>query len=163
MYNEIKLDELSAILDSNLDVPSVQFDMRTWHCGTSGCMIGNDAIKRESSPFKLYFRYGLHADLFGRSSGKSLNDFSDASRELGMTELQFKWLFGGDDTPVVGVGFRCKIGQNDQQKPKALARLAKFILYKRRKREAWADFEAARRIEGDNMYADVDSTELVPA
>ena len=47
MYEQVNIDELSKMLDINLDCPPERFSMQDWElgdvdeCGTTHCLLGN--------------------------------------------------------------------------------------------------------------------------
>lgn len=140
MYNSINLSALSDMLDINLKCPPELFHMSLYEnvteCGTTHCLVGN------------YVQY--------HNKKCSIPDLEEIGYGFGITPYEYSFLFLGNSR------FKSKSAVDLSQK-EALTRLAKFIIYKRRKKELWDDYEKARRTEGTNMFCDVieDAKELV--
>ena len=111
-------------------------------CGTAGCMIGN---------------YNLMKCI-------SKTRFTEHSKEFGITDHEFTWLFDmgvylkytGDGSQPIRILFERDL--KEVTKEQALSRLRKFIYYKLHKQEMIYDDqgcvrESARRTEGDHMIA----------
>lgn len=138
MYNEINLDILSKILDVNLGCPEHLFHMKSYSsvtdCGTTHCLIGN------------YWQYNSHVSSRVEATIKL----------LGLSNAEYGFLF---NLHHIDLYKGCKSAYNLSYK-EALTRLAKFIIYKRRKKKLWEDYEKARRTEGDSMFCEIHKDEL---
>ncbi len=136
MYEVVNIDVLSDMLDINLACPSEKFSMlyfmgdNLFGCGTTHCLVGNYVVKRNQKVNGQYV-WSIH-------------------NQLGITSREFEFLFLGNILNSSQSRDATSLTQKE-----ALTRLAKFIIYKRRKKEVWMDYEKARRTEGDNMFCDV--------
>ena len=157
MYESVNLDVLSHILDINLACKGRNFHMGQWEsaCGTTHCMLGNYLFyhcRHIPSTSQRYF------------NNKVIALVNDVSIELGLSKREFGFLFTSHRRPVsYAVSQMTCINASSSSYKGALTRLAKFIIYKRRKKELWDDYEKARRTEGTNMFCDVneEAKELV--
>ena len=141
MYQLVNLNALSEMLDVNLRCPEHLFNMRTYvsesACGTTHCLVGN------------YLVYGniLTEDLCFCSL---MWDWVILT--LGISSDEYNFLFDHHKGQCVHA---CALSQKE-----ALTRLAKFIIYKRRKKGLWENYERARRTEGDNMFCEVSENDI---
>ena len=141
MYQFINFNALSEMLDINLRCPEHLFSMTSYSsfrsCGTTHCLVGN------------YWATGLcrHSELICYFS------LADIRRKLGISKAEYEFLFN-----CHGLTSKNAYDLNYQE---ALTRLAKFIIYKRRKKELWADYEKARRTEGTNMFCEIGEKEVL--
>lgn len=141
MCELINLDVLSQILDINLVCPPEKFDMRTYEgsengptCETTHCLIGNYLVHNN--------RFCVH------------NEIYSIRFECGLSLHEYSFLFSNLLSHQTS-----KSAASLSQK-EALTRLAKFIIYKRRKKKLWEDYEKARRTEGDNMFCNITQDEI---
>ena len=137
---EINLDLLTEILDTSLDRPVT---MGNWTCDTHGCLIGNHAIFVENSPFSFILTTQCPRPFLSAL-------YTQIGQKLGVSTAFSTWLFG-IETPSGFERFKYPT------KKSALSRLAKFILYHRRKKELLADYEAARRMGDVDVAGYVES------
>jgi len=123
--NLLKLAEL-------VENKTLVHDMRTVvsECGTTSCMMGD---------WILYKRLPNHITRIGYITVAS-QEFDISIKEAAFL---FNYFFN------TGLRFRCR---GEETKEQSLARLRKFIYYKLRKQEIFADYERARTQEG-NWYA----------
>ena len=112
--------------------------MSTWihNCGTHGCLCGNYAL--------------VHREFL---RGRGL-EFIDLRKHLGITTREFAWLFTSNPLPHIFIKDNYPL--IDRASPaaalsgqEALARLKKFVAYKRDK--ATVSVERGRHISGTNI------------
>lgn len=137
----IQFDKLNDVRRATELLSLGGFNMEEVVCGTAGCLIGNynALVKRD-----LY--------RFARGDWK----------HFGITKSEYGWLFQDCAIPKVylDTDWENKAGRNLRHvsRDEALARLLKFIAYKRRKHELIYDpkygvRDEARHAEGDQMFA----------
>ena len=145
MYQSINLDALSDMLDINLRCPEYLFHMKSYSsvtdCGTTHCLVGNYWEVYSFTKAAAYSTISLRVQ--------------DTIKLFGLSRREFGFLFNLHNVGRDG----CKCAYHLSYK-EALTRLAKFIIYKRRKKAMWADYEKARRTEGDNMFCEVSQSEI---
>ena len=153
----MRFDRLDALLDANIKAANIKMD--EW----CGCLVGNYIISDASLPF----HFGYLDDV--STASVIISDWKDYPFSLeqhgiigasydGTMRFLSEWfeisfyeanlLFGYrsdteiEPTPTI---FGVKVGTNQEGKP-ALARLAKFIIYKKKKAEIFSDYERARKM-----------------
>lgn len=147
----VDFDRLNDVVKATELLPLGRFDMGTVVCGTAGCMIGNyNAL------------VSRRAETFGRRAGHM--DWVN----FGITEYEYFWLFeaganrlADEDRLIIDLASNWVVKYNnldDVPREAALARLRKFIAYKRRKHELIHDEkygvrDEARRAEGNQLFA----------
>lgn len=138
-------------------VSDEQFNIGIWmnECGTVGCLIGNWLSRRprESLTIQPRFQNGqrlcrVPAPKMECGSGDA---FIDVAVRLGMREVEATFLFVDkfslrDFFSGAANYFHDRTKQSRAQN---IARLRKFIYYKLRKAEIFADYERARHQEGN--------------
>ena len=122
----INFAALEDMIRINERAPEIK--MRTWinECGTHGCLCGNYALVRREF-------------LCGRGIG-----FIDLQKHLGITGKEFDWLFTSNP-----LGARRATSAAALSGQEALARLKKFVAYKKEK--ASVSLERGRHISGTNI------------
>ena len=155
MYNDVNLDVLSEILDIALVCPPDKFDMEDWisPCGTTHCLLGNYLLGKPDYALLPLARGSLW-DMMNKN-----NEFRiSMCKELGLSTKEFAFLFTSghvNESKYRHAPYAMELSQKE-----ALTRLAKFIIYKRKKREVWTDYEKARRTEGTNFFCNITQNEL---
>jgi len=145
MYSTVNLSILSEILDVNLVCPPKNFNMSqytgTGECGSTHCLVGN---------YELSQNRPIH-----------WIDEVTLQERYGISKSEYCFLFTGHHR-LFWVAKDSSHSRNAVvlSQKQALTRLAKFIIYKRKKKRLWADFGKARRTEGDNMFCKVTEKEL---
>lgn len=114
-----------------------EFNMRSWiqikPCGTAGCLVGTYIINTTTMSSEI--------DLLRKAEAF----FNSHCFELSLREKRFLFTIAHLDEQKVDDAMYLT-------KEQAIARLRKFIYYKLRKAELLEDYQASRRIEGDNLF-----------
>lgn len=138
MFTPLKTETIQAFLDEArfLDTkPPLMHDMSTWKCGTSSCAVGDMAL-RDVCGLRMISPYGrVHFPVAGR-----LHSHEAVSYAFQITYRESMWLFD----------WRDKRGSRSFETPtQTAARIRKYLYYRMRKAEILADYETARRTEGN--------------
>jgi hypothetical protein len=148
----VNFQELDRVVQATELLPLGGFDMEQVSCGTAGCMIGNynALVGREPSAF------GSQVEVI---DGSRIDDWD----YFGITNAEYGWLFNDAAIIVSNKSGNYTYWHSPVRtlanvtREQAIARLRKFIAYKRRKHELIHDVkygvsDGARRAEGNYNF-----------
>ena len=132
----INFEALEDMIRVNEQAPEIHMDTWINRCGTHGCLCGNYALVRREF-------------LCGRGIA-----YINLRKHLGITKKEFKWLFTANPLTRVCHSSPYLLSHRAPSAaalsgPEALARLKKFVAYKRDK--ASVSLERGRHISGTNI------------
>lgn len=160
MFNPLPTATVQALLTEArfLDTkPEERHCMATWHftssCGTASCALGDMAARGDcglelSEPVDVYS--DPHDELMidrsvGLKDWPHMDGFTAAVMAFGITLRESHFLFSANPQPH----HRVPSYRDNETPQQTAARIRKYLYYRLRKAEILADYEKARRTEGD--------------